>query len=291
LQDQITARLARSLNIELIQAESRRSEMDRSRNPDAVDFTMRGWAKFYDARSKIENAQAKDLFDSALRLDPDNVEAMVGKARCLAADVNNRWSASVVEDKKQAIDMIDRVLSKSSASASAHTTKGSILLFGNPEEALAEYNAALEIDPNNPAVYAAKATALIGSGRAREAFSPAQLALRLSPRDPFAFLWRYWLCHAHLHLHQYGEAIEECRRSVNLNNLYWYAYVDLISAYGATEQLEQARQSLTELNKLRPDFTIQWYRDLGYSISSNPQFRREFDDIVDGLRKGGVREQ
>lgn len=291
LQDQITARLARSLNIELMQAESRRSEVDRSRNPDAMDFTMRGWAKLYEPHSKIQNAQAKDLFDSALRLDPDNVEAIIGKARCLAAAVNNRWSASVVEDRKQAIDLIDRVLSKNSASASAHTTKGNVLLFGHPEEALAEYDAALEIDPNNPAVYSAKAIALVVSGRAHEAFSPAQLALRLSPRDPLAFLWRYWLCHAHLHLHQYGEAIEECRRSVNLNNLYWYAYVDLTSAYGATGQSEQARQSLTELNKLRPDFTVQWYRDLGYSISSNPQFRREFDDIVDGLRKAGVREQ
>jgi adenylate cyclase len=291
LQDQITARLARSLNIELIQAESRRSEVDRSRSPDAMDFTMRGWAKVYEARSKIENAQAKDLFDSALRLDPDNVEAMVGKAQCLAAGANNRWSASVVEDKKQAIDIIDRVLSKSSASASAHATRGNILLFGRPEEALAEYDAALEIDPNNPAVYGFKATALIGSGRARDALSPAQLALRLSPRDPSAFLWRYWLCHAHLHLQQYGEAIEECRRSVNLNNLYWYAYVDLVSAYGTTGQFEQARQSLTELNKLRPDFTIQWFRGLGYSMSSNPEFRWEFDDIVDGLRKGGVREQ
>ncbi|MBR1133243.1 tetratricopeptide repeat protein [Bradyrhizobium iriomotense] len=291
LQDQITARLARSLNLELIQAESRRSEADRSRNPDAMDFSMRGWAKYYEPQSKIQTAQAMDLFDRALRLDPDNVDAMIGKARCLAAGVNNQWSASVVEDRKQAIDLVDRVLSKNSASASAHTTKGSILLFGDPEGALAEYDAALEIDQNNPAVYAAKAIALIVSGRAREAFSPAQLALRLSPRDPFAFLWRYWLCHGHLHLHQYGEAIEECRRSVNLNNLYFYAYVDLTSAYGATGQLEQAQQSLTELNKLRPDFTVQWYRDLGYSISSNPQFRREFDGIVDGLRKGGVREQ
>src|SRR5258708_2779069 len=51
LQDQITARLARSLNIELIQAESRRSETDRSRNPDAMDFSMRGWAKLYERRS------------------------------------------------------------------------------------------------------------------------------------------------------------------------------------------------------------------------------------------------
>ena len=45
LQEQVTARLARSLNVELIQAESRRSQMDQSTNPDAVDFSMRGWAK------------------------------------------------------------------------------------------------------------------------------------------------------------------------------------------------------------------------------------------------------
>ena len=291
LQDQITARLARSLNIELIQAESRRSEAERSRNPDAMDFSMRGWAKVYETRSKIEDAQAKDLFDSALRLDPDNVEALVGKAQCLASDVNNGWSVSVVEDKKQAIDLINRVLSKSSASARAHTIKGGILLFGRPEEALAEYDAALEIDANYPTAYGGRAITLIASGRAREAFSPAQLALRLSPRDPSAFLWRFWLCHAHLHLHEYGKAIEECRRSVNLNNLYWYAYVDLVSAYGATGQLGEAGQALAELNKLRPNFTVQWYHQHTSTISTNSQFRREIDDILDGLRKGGVRER
>jgi adenylate cyclase len=289
LQDRITARLARSLNIELIQAESSRT--DRSRNPDTMDFSMRGWAKFYETQSKTKIAQAKELFDSALRLDPDNVEAMVGKAQCLAVDVNNGWSASVVEDKKQAIDLIDRVLSKSSASARAHAIKGNILLYGHPEEALAQYDAALEIDPNYPAATGSKAITLIVSGRAREAFSPAQLALLLSPRDPSAFLWRFWLCHAHLHLHEYGEAIEECRRSVNLNNLYWYNYVDLVSAYGTTGQLEQARQALAELNKLRPNFTVQAYGQLIYAFSTNPQFRREIDDIIDGLRKGGVPEQ
>jgi adenylate cyclase len=289
LQDQITARLARSLNIELIQAESRRT--DRSRNPDAMDFSMRGWATFYETQSKAKIALAKELFDSALRLDPDNVGAMVGKAQCLAVYVNNGWSASVVEDKKQAIDLIDRVLSKSSASAMAHVTKGNILILGHPEEALAEYDAALEIDPNLPTANGTKAITLIVSGRAREAFSPAQLALRLSPRDPSAFLWRYWLCHAHLHLHEYGEAIEECRRSVNLNNLHWYTYVDLASAYGATGQLEQARQALTELNKVRPNFTVQAYGRLAYAFSTNLQFRRELDDILDGLRKAGMREE
>jgi len=32
-------------------------------------------------------------------------------------------------------------------------------------------------------------------------------------------------------------------------------------------------------------------RSFRHARSSNPQFRREYDDILDGLRKAGVREQ
>jgi adenylate cyclase len=115
--------------------------------------------------------------------------------------------------------------------------------------------------------------------------------LRLSPKDPAAGTWRFFLCHAHVHLRQYNEGIEECRRSISLNKLDWFPYADLISAYGATGQLEMAQQMLAELNAIRPDFTVQWFQQIGYARSSNPQFRREYDDIVEGLRKAGVREQ
>src|SRR5450755_2918495 len=88
-----------------------------------------------------------------------------------------------------------------------------------------------------------------------------------------------------------NEAIEECRRSINMNNLYWFPYVDLVSAFGTMGLLEQARQPLAELKKLRSDFTVRSHRELGYAISSNPQFRREYDDLLDGLKKAGVPEQ
>jgi Flp pilus assembly protein TadD len=129
------------------------------------------------------------------------------------------------------------------------------------------------------------------AGRAREAFSPVQIALRLSPKDPSAWFWHHNLCHAHVHLHEYNESIEECRRSINLNKSNWWPYVDLIVAYEAMGQLELARQTLDELNAIRPDFTVQWIRQLGYAYSSHPQFRLEFDDIIAGLRNAGVREQ
>jgi tetratricopeptide (TPR) repeat protein len=196
-----------------------------------------------------------------------------------------------MEDKKIATDLVDRVLAKRPASANAHVTKGNTLLYGNPEEALPEFDAALEIDPNSPVAHATKGIALVTAGRAPEAFAPIQIALRLSPKDPSAGIWHYFLCHAHVHVRQYQEAIEECRRSVNLNKLFWMPYADLISAYGATGQSEMARQMIAELDAILPDFTVQWFRQMGYARSSNPQFRREYDDILNGLRKAGVREQ
>jgi TolB-like protein/Flp pilus assembly protein TadD len=290
LQEQVTARLARSLNVQLVEAESRRSQIDQSANPDAVDLSMRGWAKVYEPGAKLTNAQAKDLFDSALRLDPGNIDAMLGKAWCIALAILNGWSASVAEDKVIATKLVDQVLAKRPASANAHITKGHILLYGNPEGALLEYDAALEIDPNSPAAYASKGIALVTAGRAREGVSPLQIALRLSPKDPAASNWHFFLCHAHVHVHQYDEAVEECRRSINLNKLNWFPYVDLVSVYAVKGQLDMAQQKLAELEAIRPNFSVQWYRQTGYARSSNPQFRRELDDILDGLRKAGVRE-
>jgi TolB-like protein/Tfp pilus assembly protein PilF len=289
MQDQITARLARSLNIELIQAESRRVGVDR--NPDAVDFSMRGWAKIYEPRSKMQTAQAKEIFDQALRLDPGNVDAMLGKASCLVVGVINGWSASVSEDQRTAVDLADRALSKRPASAQAHVVKGEVLRYGHPEDAVREFDAALEIDPNFPVAYANRGQALLLSGRVREAFLPLGVALRMSPKDPFAFVWHYFLCAAHYHLHQYDEAIEECRRSINLDNSFWLPYAGLVSVFGATGQPEQAAPALNSLHKIRPDFTVERWRELGYTLSSNPQFRREFEEVLDGARKGGLPEQ
>jgi adenylate cyclase len=291
LQDQVTARLARSLNVELIQAESRRSLMDQPANPDAVDFTMRGWAKVYGPQSNVTITEAKDLFEAALHLDPDHVDAMLGKAWCIASGILSGWSTAVTEDKKIATSLIDKVLSKRPTSANAHITKGNILLYGDPEGALSEFDAALEADPNSPLAYATKGIALVTAGRAHESFDPVQIALRLSPKDPARSTWHFFLCHAHVHVQQYKEAIEECRRSINLNKLYWMPYVDLMSAYASAGQFEMIPQVTTDLAAILPDFTVQWFRQIGYARSSNAQFRREYDSILDGLRKAGVREQ
>ena len=44
LEDEITGRLARRLDLELTNEESRRAQSERPNNPDAVDLTMRAWS-------------------------------------------------------------------------------------------------------------------------------------------------------------------------------------------------------------------------------------------------------
>jgi adenylate cyclase len=81
LQDQVVARLANTLNFELVKAEAAKGA--RSNNPDAIDLVMRGRAITNGVAvlsSKEKNNAARALFEQALAIDPDNVEAIVGVA-------------------------------------------------------------------------------------------------------------------------------------------------------------------------------------------------------------------
>ena len=74
-QDQVVARLANTLGYELVKAEAQRSM--HSTNPDAIDLTMRGWAAHWKPPTKESIASARDYFERAITLDPQNAEAMV----------------------------------------------------------------------------------------------------------------------------------------------------------------------------------------------------------------------
>jgi adenylate cyclase len=79
LQDQVVARLANTLGVELVKAEAEKGA--RSKNPDAVDLTMRGQALLQRRPpEKDKNDAARALFEQALALDPNDSDALAGEA-------------------------------------------------------------------------------------------------------------------------------------------------------------------------------------------------------------------
>ena len=58
LQDEVVVRLARALQVELVNAEAQRSLHDRPQNPDAIDLTMRGSALLNQSFTKANRQEA-----------------------------------------------------------------------------------------------------------------------------------------------------------------------------------------------------------------------------------------
>ena len=71
LQNEITGRIAIALNLELVAAEATRT----TDNPDALDYILRGRAAAMKPPARDKYAEAVDLFERALELDPQSVAA------------------------------------------------------------------------------------------------------------------------------------------------------------------------------------------------------------------------
>ena len=290
LEDEITGRLARRLDLELTNEESRRAQSERPNDPDAVDLAMRAWSVLNQPYSRERLEQSRSLFEQALHIDPGLSTALVGLSRTLATEVNYRWSAAPAEALARADDLVSRVLSASPNNAMAHFVKGEILRAGGKdfEFAIGEYEAAIAINPSLAPAYAQLGHAKIRAGRAEEAFVPLQTAIHLSPRDPLLNIWYFIICHANTHLGRDDAAIEWCRRSV-ATGPFWISYVDLASAYAWTGRKDEAQAAVAELLKLMPNYTVDRWAHEGWS--SNPVFLAQYQRIIEGLRKAGLPEK
>jgi TolB-like protein len=76
MQDEIVSRLANTLNAQLIEAVARRAE--RLPHPDAMDLMFQGRAWLNKGMTPEYMARARNFFEHAMTLDPENVEAMAG---------------------------------------------------------------------------------------------------------------------------------------------------------------------------------------------------------------------
>jgi TolB-like protein/class 3 adenylate cyclase len=78
MQDEIVARLAHQLDVELIAAEARRAEL--SLRPDSMDLYFQGMTSFNKGLTPEYLAEARHFFERSITLDPGNVAAQVGAA-------------------------------------------------------------------------------------------------------------------------------------------------------------------------------------------------------------------
>ena len=220
MQDEIVASLASQLGVELITNEARRAE--RTPAPDSMDLYLQGMAWYNKGRNPADIDRARGFFERALALDPDNLDAALGKA---AADFLAAVSYSV-DDKIERLHSIEaqlnRVLSQSPNNAGAHFLMGRILnqTTNRQAQAIEEFNRALTLNPNLASAHALIGLAKLYEGHPEETEGHVLEALRASPRDTDAYSWVGWMAEAKLYLGAYEDALNLCHRSIELNRNY-----------------------------------------------------------------------
>ena len=288
LRTEFVSRLARSMGWNLVNAESLRAMRERPTNPDAVDLTMRGWlAMGHHLPEDLKKAIG--YFDQSLRLDPDDLDALVGKGIC---QLVLSWHFQIGDAQEVTRDVehsMDHVLAANPKDPRAHMAKATISESrGQYDAALAQLNAAIESNPSFAEAYAEIGHVMISLGRAEDAFKPIELALRLDPLSNERFFWEYYACIAHASLAEWDQAIEWCEKSVVSNPALPWPYLTLAGAYGWLGRAAEANAAAAEFQKRFPGFTVQKYLGLP---SANPKVKSQRERFAEGLRKAGLPER
>jgi TolB-like protein/class 3 adenylate cyclase len=288
MQDEIVARLAEALNTQLVAAEARRAA--RAPQPDSVELYFQGKACLNKGFTPHYSAQAREFFEQALALDPDNIEALLGTAmvdiRSASSLATDDWAARFAAAEA----MVSKALSLAPEHARAHFALGLIQIYTKRvAKGIAECKRALALDRNLARAHGAIGFAKYLMGRGEETEVHIQEALRLSPRDRSAWGWMSYAGLAKLGLGADEQAVERLRRSVELNSNHPVTHFTLAAALAHLGRLDEARSEVRAGLAINPTFTVSRFRAFGARTDDPAELERG-KRVVDGMREAGVPE-
>jgi tetratricopeptide (TPR) repeat protein len=156
--------------------------------------------------SRTKYAESIRLFERALTLDPQSVEAQSRLAAELLASVLDGVTDTRAADITRAEALIAQVLAISPRYPLAHYDKGQLLRVQHQcAEAILAYELALAGNRNWPTALSHIGRCKTYLGLLEEAIVLQQQAIRLSPRDPDLFGYYFRIGEAHLlqsHIHE-----------------------------------------------------------------------------------------
>jgi len=289
-QNEITGRLAKTLNVELFQAASRRIEQERATDPDARDFAMRAWARVL--RGPLSPAtleEALRLNKRALEIDPRSVDAKINMASILDGYLSNGWSRSTQQDQEQAEKLDLEILQQDPNNARAHGNLGILRRVQNRlDEARIEFETAIALDRNNTMMFRNLGLTLMQMGKPEEAIAYIEKSIRLSPHDPTVGNNYGALGQCHLFLGHLDQAIELLRKARVADPRPFGLHLILAGAHGLRGDLDEARAEVTEASKLKPEVnSLAAWRAYAPWITNPPFWALREKTVNVGLRRVG----
>ncbi|MGA9003493.1 MAG: winged helix-turn-helix domain-containing tetratricopeptide repeat protein [Pseudolabrys sp.] len=282
VQDEITEAIVAAIEPQLYAAENFHAQRKAPDSMDAWDLVMRALSHYWRV-TRQDNVVAQALLEKATVIDPNYGQALGVLAASQTFSAHMGWAdmAAVVPTAERAAHAAIRA---DGEDPWAHYALGNVYLFTRRfDDSLAEFELALQLNPNFSLAQGYYGLALAYCGRWQEADLAASRALRLSPRDPFSAIYCGIAAYSQYVGHNYDEAMRLARESIRLRNDFVGGHRVLTAAAGMAGQSETAKAALLELRRAQPNICIDW-------IVNQMPFKRDVDrsHYVEGFRRAGM---
>lgn len=228
---------------------------------------------------------ARELFDEALQLEPDNPEVLVQAAWTMGWNI---WAERVSpEDMGFWSRLARRAMQADPEDGRAHAVLGAAEMFQrNNAPALRLFRRAIELNPSLPQAHAFLGSGLNLAGRPEDAIPSLTTSLRLSPNDPFAFHTLGELATAYCMTGKWPEAIDLAEESLIRRPGYWLAHLVTVNARVRGGEVDRATEAAGEMMDQCRGFTE---ADIDWLPFVDPDWNAYFKEgLRRALNPGGV---
>jgi TolB-like protein/Tfp pilus assembly protein PilF len=246
VESEVSQEIAEALQANLSPGESHALASMGTRDAEAYDLFLRGEYELHQAESSVA-AEAYDRADAfyrqALARDPNFAEAAEELAR---SRLSRHWSLSplTVTQLEEVKSLIDQALALAPNSPEAHFALGLFYYWGHRqyENALTEFNRALESQPNNALARQYRASVYRRRGEWERSLADLQRAEELDPRDAEI---PCGIADTYLALRQWKDAERASLRALAIDPHYSMAAADLlVTSLLATGDVDSVRRAL-----------------------------------------------
>jgi tetratricopeptide (TPR) repeat protein len=239
LQREIAQAIAREVQIQMTPAERARLTSGRSVRPKAFDDYLQGRYLFWNKRTEENLNKAIELFQNAIKEDPNYAPAYVGLADCYNSLGTVQMGAfPPMEGRRRAEEAATKALQLDSELAEAHSALGQTKHYNwNWTAAEQDFKRAIELNPNYANAHNFYASYLMSRGRIDESIASSNRARELDPFSLSISAQRGFLLE---NARRYDEAIEQLRGVIAMDPRNYQAYWILGHAYAANKQFDEA---------------------------------------------------
>jgi len=281
LQDEITKKVVAAIEPKLLEAEGIRSQSRSPADLDAWEMVIRANSLFW-RLTKTESLAAIATLKQVVERYPEYAPAYSMLAFSLLLARQFGW-ISMEPQVKQAEALAVRAAELDDSDPWAHLALGYVAIARRrTNEAVEEFQRALDLNPNFAAAHGYLGLALTVGGALDESIVHSEQAIRLSPHDPQNAIFNVHLAAAHYHMGRYAEAANIGRKAIQQRFGLPNGHRIYAASLAQAGQIEEARAELAILQELHPENSIAWVEQ---HIPLNPG---RMAKLVEGLRKAGM---